>query len=33
MDGPDAHREALNCVRAAFGWVMSGDQAIAAVRS
>lgn len=31
MDGPEAHEAALRCVRAAFGWVMSGDEAIAAV--
>jgi len=33
MDGPQAHENALACVRAAFGWVMSGDQAIAAMRA
>ncbi|MCB5362399.1 cysteine hydrolase [Pusillimonas sp. CC-YST705] len=33
IDGPKAHEAALTCVRAAFGWVMSGDEALAAVRS
>lgn len=32
MDGPGAHEAALTCVRAAFGWVMSGDEAISKVK-
>lgn len=32
MDGAAAHQAALDCVRAAFGWVMSGDEAISAVK-
>lgn len=32
IDGPEAHEAALRCVRAAFGWVMSGREAVAAVR-
>ncbi|WP_200478023.1 cysteine hydrolase family protein [Azospirillum brasilense] len=28
MDGPAAHEAALTCVRAAFGWVMTGDEAL-----
>lgn len=31
MDGPAAHEAALTCVRAAFGWVMTGEQALAVV--
>ncbi len=32
IDGPEAHAAALRCVRTAFGWVMSGREAIAAVK-
>ena len=32
MDGPQMHEAALACIRAAFGWVMSGNEAIATVR-
>ncbi len=28
MDGPAAHEAALTCIRAAFGWVMTGDEAL-----
>ncbi|WP_174802244.1 cysteine hydrolase family protein [Martelella limonii] len=28
MDGPVLHEAALTCLRAAFGWVMSGDEAL-----
>lgn len=31
IDGPEAHAAALKCIRTAFGWVMSGEQAIRAV--
>jgi nicotinamidase-related amidase len=31
MDGPVLHEAALTCLRAAFGWVMSSDEAIALV--
>lgn len=31
MDGPAAHDAALTCIRAAFGWVMSGKDAISTV--
>lgn len=31
MDGKEAHEAALRCVRHAFGWVMSGEEAIKAV--
>jgi nicotinamidase-related amidase len=33
MDGPVLHEAALTCLRAAFGWVMSSDEAIALVGS
>ncbi len=33
IDGPTAHAAALECVRTAFGWVMSGEQAVEAVAS
>jgi len=29
MDGPTLHEAALACMRAAFGWVMSGNEALA----
>lgn len=29
MDGPDLHEAALACVRAAFGWVMTSEEALA----
>ena len=32
MDGPQLHEAALACIRTAFGWVMSGDEAIATVK-
>lgn len=32
IDGPEAHAAALRCVQTAFGWVMSGREAIAAVK-
>jgi len=32
MDGPQLHEAALACMRTAFGWVMSGNEAIAAVK-
>lgn len=32
IDGPEAHEAALRCIRTAFGWVMSSQDAIAAVR-
>lgn len=32
IDGPEEHEAALRCIRTAFGWVMSGHEAIAAVR-
>jgi len=32
IDGPEAHAAALRCVRTAFGWVMSGREAIAAAK-
>ncbi|MDH3580830.1 MAG: cysteine hydrolase [Hyphomicrobiales bacterium] len=32
MDGPELHEAALACMRTAFGWVMSGNEAIAAVK-
>lgn len=28
MDGPHLHEAALTCIRAAFGWVMSGEEAL-----
>lgn len=28
MDGPAAHEAALTCIRAAFGWVMTSDEAL-----
>ena len=31
MDGPELHEAALRCVRQAFGWVLSGDEALEAV--
>ena len=31
MDGSDLHEAALLCVRRAFGWVLTGDEALAAV--
>jgi nicotinamidase-related amidase len=31
MDGPALHEAALHCIRTAFGWVMSGDEAIASL--
>jgi nicotinamidase-related amidase len=31
MDGPALHEAALTCVRAAFGWVFDGDEALATV--
>lgn len=31
MDGSSAHDAALTCIRAAFGWVMSGKEAISVV--
>jgi biuret amidohydrolase len=31
VDGPDFHQSALDIVQRAFGWVMSGDDALAAV--
>jgi nicotinamidase-related amidase len=33
MDGPALHEAALACIKAAFGWVMTGEEAIAAVIS
>jgi len=32
MDGTEAHEAALTCIRAAFGWVMSGDEAISKLK-
>ncbi|MBM1144990.1 cysteine hydrolase [Alcanivorax sp. ZXX171] len=32
MDGPRLHEAALTCLRAAFGWVMSGDEALRHLR-
>ena len=32
MDGPQLHEAALACIRTAFGWVMSGNEAIATVK-
>lgn len=31
MDGPALHEAALTCIRAAFGWVMTGEEALAAL--
>lgn len=31
MDGADLHRAALSCVSTAFGWVMTGEAALAAI--
>jgi nicotinamidase-related amidase len=31
MDGPALHEAALACLRAAFGWVMTGDEVLAAL--
>jgi nicotinamidase-related amidase len=33
MDGPALHEGALLCIRAAFGWVMKTDEALAAIDS
>ena len=32
MDGPEIHEAALACVRAAFGWVMTSDEVIGALK-
>jgi biuret amidohydrolase len=32
MDGPEIHEAALACVRAAFGWVMTSDEIIGALK-
>jgi biuret amidohydrolase len=32
MDGPEIHEAALACVRAAFGWVMTSDEVIFALK-
>jgi nicotinamidase-related amidase len=32
MDGPEIHEAALACVRAAFGWVMTSDEVIVALK-
>jgi len=31
MDGPELHEAALQCIRTAFGWVMSGDEVVASL--
>lgn len=31
IDGPDLHESALTCIRTAFGWVMSGADALSAL--
>jgi nicotinamidase-related amidase len=32
VDGPEFHHSALQCIERAFGWVMTSDEALAAVR-
>lgn len=32
MDGPELHEAALTCIRAAFGWVMTSDEVVGALR-
>jgi hypothetical protein len=32
MDAPELHAAALLCIRTAFGFVMRGDEALAALR-
>ena len=32
MDGPDLHDAALTCIRTAFGWTMSSEQALESIR-
>ena len=32
MDGPEFHEAALTCIRAAFGWVMTSDEVIGALK-
>jgi nicotinamidase-related amidase len=32
MDGPEVHEAALECIRAAFGWVMISDETIATLK-
>jgi nicotinamidase-related amidase len=32
MDGPEVHEAALECIRAAFGWVMISDEIIATLK-
>ena len=32
MDGPELHEAALTCIRAAFGWVMTSDEVLGALK-